>query len=76
MKCCRTMKKSWGQDDASIRSKNSRVSAPAARARAPPLLRSKTFNFMALKKIGSERSGVGPEFEKGDGRLRPTGCGP
>ena len=23
-------------------------------------------------KFGSERSGVGPEFEKGDGRLRPS----
>ena len=41
------------------------------RARAPPLLRSNTLNFMAPK-FGSERSGVGPEFEKGDGRLRPS----
>jgi len=27
---------------------------------------------LSLSKFGSERSGVGPEFEKGDGRLRPS----
>ena len=47
-----------------------RARRPHARARAPPLLRSNTLNFMAPK-FGSERSGVGPEFENGDGRLRP-----
>ena len=39
------------------------LSAPGARARAPPLLRSNTLNFS----WASKRSG--PRFEKGDGRL-------
>ena len=48
-----------------------RARRPHARARAPPLLRSNTLNFMAPK-FGSERSGVAPEIENGDGRLRPS----
>ena len=50
------------------------LSTPAARARAraPPLLRSNTLDPSWPSKFGSERSGVGPEFEKGDGRLRPS----
>ena len=47
--------------------------APAAPPRLPTLLRSNTLNFSGRpSKFGSERSGVGPEFEKGDGRLRPS----
>ena len=40
--------------------------------RAPPLLRSNTLNFMALQIRVGACSGLGPEFEKGDGRLRPS----
>ena len=50
--------------------------APAAPPRLPTLFE-KPFAQQHLKlfrpsKFGSERSGVGPEFEKGDGRLRPS----
>ena len=43
-----------------------------ARACTPHPFAQQHLKLFRPSKFGSERSGVGPEFEKGDGRLRPS----